>query len=57
MNIIMLKDTEKEKIKALIDEKKKGNKPHKEKQDIYQAFKGQTRKGIKQQKQGGLFDK
>ena len=49
--------TEKERLLELIKAKKQGNQStFAGKQDIYDA-KGRKRKGIKQQKQGGLFDK
>lgn len=49
--------SEKEKMKALIEAKKKGKpQPFPDRQDVYRAN-GEKRKGIKQHKQGGLFDK
>lgn len=47
----------KERLRALIEAKKQGKSSFPiSKRDIYQA-QGQKRKGIKQRKQGGLFDK
>ncbi|MBZ4655159.1 MAG: hypothetical protein JG781_2516 [Peptococcaceae bacterium] len=47
----------KERLRALIEAKKQGkNSFPGSKKDIYQA-QGKKRKGIKQRKQGGLFDK
>ena len=47
----------KERLRALIEAKKQGmNSFPTGKRDIYQA-QGKKRKGIKQRKQGGLFDK
>lgn len=50
-------ETVKERLRALIEAKKQGkNSFPGSKKDIYQA-QGKKRKGIKQRKQGGLFDK
>lgn len=47
----------KERLRALIEAKKQGNSSFPAgKRDIYQA-QGKKRKGVKQRKQGGLFDK
>ena len=52
-----MEKTEKERLLELIKAKKKGKQStFSGKQDIYSA-KGRKRKGIKQEKQGGLFDK